>query len=73
MKRWFPLAHYAQGCLRMVRGDPAGALSSSERVLARNPGDAWAHVRVAAALVAFGRGSPAETAQATAETGQERR
>jgi tetratricopeptide (TPR) repeat protein len=49
------VAHYAQGHLRVVRGDPAGALSSYERVLALNPSDAWAHARVAAALLALGR------------------
>jgi DNA-binding winged helix-turn-helix (wHTH) protein/TolB-like protein len=51
----YPLAHYAQGHLRIVRGDPAGALSSYERVVAVNPSDAWAHARVAAALLALGR------------------
>lgn len=51
----YAVAHYAQGHLRIVRGDPAGALSSYERVLAVNPSDAWAHARVAAALLALGR------------------
>jgi DNA-binding winged helix-turn-helix (wHTH) protein/TolB-like protein/Tfp pilus assembly protein PilF len=51
----YAVAHYAQGHLRVVRGDPAGALSSYERVLALNPSDAWAHARVAAALLALGR------------------
>jgi TolB-like protein/DNA-binding winged helix-turn-helix (wHTH) protein len=51
----YPVAHYAQGTLTMLRGDPAGALSSYERVLALNPSDAWAHVRVGAALLALGR------------------
>lgn len=51
----FPLAHYAQGHLRMVRGDPAGALAAYQRVLALNPSDAWAHARVGAALLALGR------------------
>jgi TolB-like protein/DNA-binding winged helix-turn-helix (wHTH) protein/Tfp pilus assembly protein PilF len=48
-------AHYALGHLRVVRGDPAGALASYERVVAVNPSDAWAHARVAAALLALGR------------------
>jgi TolB-like protein/DNA-binding winged helix-turn-helix (wHTH) protein/Tfp pilus assembly protein PilF len=51
----YAVAHYALGHLRVVRGDPAGALSSYERVLALNPSDAWAHARVAAALLALGR------------------
>jgi DNA-binding winged helix-turn-helix (wHTH) protein/TolB-like protein/Tfp pilus assembly protein PilF len=51
----YPVAHYALGHLRIVRGDPAGALSSYERVLAINPSDAWAHARMAAALLALGR------------------
>lgn len=51
----YAVAHYAQGHLRVVRGDPAGALLSYERVLALNPSDAWAHARVAAALLALGR------------------
>jgi tetratricopeptide (TPR) repeat protein len=51
----YPLAHYARGHLMMVRGDPAGALAAYERVLALNPSDAWAHVRVAWALLALGR------------------
>jgi TolB-like protein/DNA-binding winged helix-turn-helix (wHTH) protein len=50
-----PLAHHAQGTLWMMRGDPAGALSAFERVLALNPSDAWSHVRMAAALLALGR------------------
>jgi tetratricopeptide (TPR) repeat protein len=49
------VAHYALGHLRVVRGDPAGALASYERVLALNPSDAWAHARVAQALLALGR------------------
>lgn len=51
----YAVAHYAQGHLHIVRGDPASALSSYERVLALNPSDAWAHARVASALLALGR------------------
>jgi TolB-like protein/DNA-binding winged helix-turn-helix (wHTH) protein/Tfp pilus assembly protein PilF len=51
----YALAHYALGHLRVVRGDPAGALASYERVVAVNPSDAWAHARVGAALLALGR------------------
>lgn len=51
----YAVAHYALGHLRVVRGDPAGALASYERVLALNPSDAWAHARVAQALLALGR------------------
>lgn len=49
------VAHFAQGILRMVREDPAGALVSFERALAQNPSDAWSHARVAQALLALGR------------------
>jgi len=51
----YAVAHYALGHLHIVRGDPAAALSSYERVLAVNPSDAWAYARVAAALLALGR------------------
>jgi TolB-like protein/DNA-binding winged helix-turn-helix (wHTH) protein/Tfp pilus assembly protein PilF len=51
----YPVAHHALGALMMIRGDPAGALTSYERVLALNPSDAWTHARVAAALLALGR------------------
>ncbi|MFT3816061.1 MAG: winged helix-turn-helix domain-containing protein [Rubrivivax sp.] len=51
----FPLAHYARGHLLMVQGDAEGALAAYHRVLALNPSDAWAHARVASALLALGR------------------
>lgn len=51
----YSVAHYALGHLRIVREDPAGALTSYERALALNPSDAGAHARVAQTLLALGR------------------